>query len=68
MKFSQEQAPFKPIMITLETRQEAELLLSLIDKIDHAECHSGPAPKVTKDEYEIVRKISDAFTERKVII
>ena len=62
MKITQEKT-FKPITIVLEKQIEADTFLSIIDKIDAGHCNSGPAPSVNKAEYEIVRKISDFFTE-----
>jgi len=61
MKIKQQNPEYTPIKITLETEREAQLFLSLIDKIDWKECHANPPPGITKEEYGIVKTISDAF-------
>jgi hypothetical protein len=53
---------YSPITITLQTKSEADLFISIIDKIDAKHCHEGQPPKITKAEYELVRNISDSFT------
>ena len=64
MKIKQQKPEYTPIKIILETEREAQLFLSLIDKIEWKECHANanPPPEITKDEHEIVKTISDAFT------
>ena len=56
MKIEQEQPKFKPITITLETREEAQAFFGLIDDIEFPD----------GIEKEIIIKISDAFTNCKV--
>lgn len=68
MKFSQKKPQYTPITITLETEEEAKAFLSLIDKIDWKYSHANPPPEVTREEYEIVKTISDAFTNFEVFI
>jgi hypothetical protein len=62
MKILREKAPFRPINIVLETTDEAERFLAIIDKIDAKHRNSNPPPDITKDEYQLIIKISDAFT------
>jgi hypothetical protein len=53
---------YSPITITLQTQQEADRFLSIIDKIDANHCKTHQLPAITKAEYELVRVISDSFT------
>ena len=62
MKFEQQRPEYSPIRITLETEREAKLFISLIDKLDWGGCPANPLPELRKEEYEIVKRISDAFT------
>lgn len=62
MKISQEQPIFQPIIIKLESKKEADLFLSIIDKIDAA-TNNAVAPKISKEELCLVTKISDRFTD-----
>ena len=62
MKIRQEKT-FSPIIITIETAKEASLFIGIIDKVDAWHCHSCGPPHLTVNEYEIVRLISDTFTD-----
>lgn len=64
MKIEQEKTEFKPITLTLETREEALEFLEIIDKVDN---------QMTYKSYNDIQiglsiKISDAFTNMDVII
>jgi hypothetical protein len=59
----QQAKTFQPITITIETAREAELFIGIIDKVDAWHCHSSGPPHLTLNEYELVRTISDAFTD-----
>ena len=61
MKVFRKPAQFTPISIVLETQKDADLFISIIDKIDMKHCNAGTPPRITKDEYAIVRHISNAF-------
>ena len=61
MKIKQKEAPFNPITITLETQQEAEKFISIIDKIDWYRNNANPPPDVTEEEYKLVVQISNSF-------
>ena len=63
MKICREPAVFSPISIILEKQKEADLFLSIIKKLDARHCNANPPPKITGDEYKIIRHISDAFTK-----
>lgn len=62
MKFKQKKEVFRPFSITFEGEQEAINFLSIIDKIDWKRNNANSPPDITKEEYEVVRQISDAFT------
>lgn len=63
MKVFRKQSEFNPISIVLETQRDADLFISIIDKVDMKHCNANPPPGITKAEYAIVRHISDAFTK-----
>jgi len=63
MKISQTPSIFQPITITLQTKREADLFISIINKIDAAKNNAGPAPIVTHAELTIVTEISNWFTD-----
>lgn len=63
MKVFRKPPQFSPISIVLETQKDADLFISIIDKIDMKHCNANTTPVITKYEYAIVRHISDAFTD-----
>jgi len=66
MRITQEPSTFQPITITLQTKHEADLFLSIIDKINAATNNAGLAPKVTKAEMCLATEISDWFTDSSI--
>lgn len=54
MKITQDQAEFKPITIVIETREEAETVLNIID--------SFPADKMTLNVRNMLINISNWFS------
>lgn len=67
MIFAQKPEGYEPICITLETKEEAQAFLSMIDKVDLAYCHSDPPglvyEEMSKEEYAIIRVIANAVSE-----
>ena len=53
---------FRPITIVLETQEDAEKFISIIDKVDAWHTMANLPPKLTKEEREMVITISDHFT------
>ena len=62
MKVYRKPEQFTPISIILETQKDADLFISIMDKIDMKHCNAISPPRITKEEYGVVRHISDAFT------
>lgn len=69
MNIQQEKLKFRPITLKLETREEAEALVGIMDKICACIAHTGAdiVPNmIGKEERGLAIKISDAFTDREV--
>lgn len=66
MRIKQDPLPFKPITLTIETREEAEALIGLADKV--CACASScdkeiGSDDITAGEHKLAIAISNAFTE-----
>ncbi len=71
MKIQQENLPYRPITIKLEKHSEAVALFGLIDKIDSFINNEGaelPYDGFTREEKDIIIKLSDARTRQAVSI
>ncbi len=66
MKITQEQS-FKPISITLETKEEAEAFINIIDNAENNRT-SLPSRDHSKDEIALAIRISNAFTSCEVTL
>lgn len=62
MEILQDELPFRPITIKLESLSEAKALFGIIDKVDALQLNLDAL------ESAIVRKLSDAQTNQEVII
>ena len=54
---------YKPVVIKLEKESEAETFIRIIDKLDEWHVCDEPPRVITKQEYEMIRTISDLFTD-----
>lgn len=63
MKISTGKPKYKKIKIVLETKKEADSFMSLIDKVDMRRCNANMPPMVSENEYELVKQISNFFTD-----
>jgi len=63
VRISQAPQTFQPITITMQTREEADLFISIIDKLDATKNNAGPTPIITHAELSIVTEISNLFTD-----
>ena len=63
MKISRKKPPFQPITITIENEDEAERFISIIDKADRVYRSASHPARLSAEEYELIIKISDAFTD-----
>ena len=69
MKIHQKKGPFEPIEIVLESREEAEALQGMVNKI--VDCYASEdreitPDRITKGELRLAASISNAFFDRKV--
>jgi hypothetical protein len=65
MQIKQEPIHFNPITLTLETREEAEALLSLADRVCNCVASEGAEivpDSITRPEHNLAIAISNAFT------
>ena len=66
MKISQEKVEYKPISIILETRKDAKIFISLIDKITDAIMYEKSVIISSDEQKRMINKISDSFTNLEV--
>ena len=63
MRVTQKRSIFTPIFIVLETAEEAENFIDIIDDIEQIDGQ----PDFTEGQRALIRQISNAFTNQEVI-
>lgn len=66
MKVTQATAPYKPILIHLETRSDAMALFGIIDKVERYRCNEGAKMDLSRNEIAMVVRLSNIQTNMDV--